>query len=122
MSATITRGAATITPTAVTQYASDREAQNRVHVILGRPDPDVTLRPAQSRTGTLMLTFASVTAAADSKTAEDLHAASEGVFVLVSADVPTINMSYVPTGRVSRALDPTLKAWTLSIPFQEVIS
>jgi hypothetical protein len=116
----ITRGATTITPTAVERYEADRESGNIVHPIINRENPDVTQRPAQLRTGTLEITFTGSTAAVDSKAAVDAHA-TPGVFTLFH-DVPTVGMFYLPAGRISRSLDDASKqAWRVSVEYQEVI-
>lgn len=121
MSTVITHASGTITPTVVLGYESEREARTIVHSILGRANPDVTLRPAGLRTGTLTLGFEGATAEADSLEAENVHAAV-GSFAVVSTDRDTIEMPYVVSGRITRALDDqTRDAWTVAIDFQEVI-
>lgn len=120
MSTLITHGADTITPTQVLGYDTEREAGNIVHPILGRSNPDVTLRPARLRTGTLTLGFHGRTSEADSLTAEALHATG-GVFAVVSTDRATVEMSYVVDGMIRRELDDESRdAWVLSVGFQEV--
>lgn len=117
MGTLITSGANTIAPTLVLGYEADREANNIIHAIPGRANPDVTLRPANLRTGTLELGFASESA---SKTAADLHA-TLGVFTLTDTDRSTVAMSYVVNGRIGRALeDQSRDAWIISVDFQEV--
>lgn len=116
----ITHGADTITPTQVLGYQSEREGRNIVHPILGRPSPDVTLRPAGLRTGTLSMGFAGPTAEGDSRFAENLHS-NGGVFTLMSAERLTVPMSYVVAGRIGRELeDESRDAWIVNVDFQEV--
>jgi hypothetical protein len=57
MPTTLTSGATVITPNTVDGYQSARPAQTIIHRVIGRADPDVTLRPAGTRTGTLELVF-----------------------------------------------------------------
>lgn len=115
----ITHGVSTVIPTQILGYETERESQNIVHAIMGRSEPDVTLRPAYLRTGTLSLGFEGVTSETDSKAAEDLHATG-GVFTL-NADRVTAGMSYVVTGTVKRTLEEeTRDAWIVEFSFQEV--
>lgn len=119
MADTITSGASTITPTIVTDYSSEREAQSLVHVILGSPNPDITLRPATLRKGRLELGFHGASSEADSKTALDLLATSV-TFNLVSSDRTSIPMLFVVQGRVSRVLEDVSRgAWLVSFEYQE---
>lgn len=142
MTTIITSGADTIYPTIVDGYESSRSARNIVHPILGRATPDVSLRPAQLRTGTLTLVFGDTTETSElvvidgivqplttpaqnaeeaSLIAVDLHATG-GVFSLSDTDRPSILMSYVVRpGDIRRDLDEqTREVWIVSIPFQEV--
>lgn len=119
----ITAGEATIEPTLIIGYTAARTSANLVHDILGKPSPDVTLRPAQLRTGTLTLGFDSPTSETDSKTAADLLATYEGVFSLLSADRTTVDMTFVVSegGRIARDLeDETRAAWIVTADYQEV--
>jgi len=116
MSQTILHAGGTITPLAVTTYLTSREAGTIIHPILGRSNPDVTLRPAMTRTGTLVLAF---TAEADAKEAEDAHAAG-GVFSLTSDSLTTIEMYYVANGRIERELADGSTHWIVRVDFQEI--
>lgn len=123
MSATITIGSTVISPQAVTGYESVREGQSIVHDILGRSNPDVTLRPSGLRRGTLHLAFIGTTAEADSLAAENAHALA-GVAALTVADHPTASMSYIVpgAGSIKRSLSPeTMNHWLLELDFQEVL-
>ena len=120
MGTTISHAGGEIEPTAVLGYSADRATANIIHPILGRANPDVTMRPAALRTGTLSMGFHGDAAELDSKTAEDAHATGE-VFTLVSTDVETISMSYVVAGAVTRMLeDESRDAWIVDVEFQEV--
>jgi hypothetical protein len=119
----ITAGEATIEPTLILGYTAQRTSGNLVHEILGKAGPDVTLRPARLRSGTLTLGFESATSEADSKTAADLLATYDGVFSLISAERASVDMSWVVAegGRISRDLDDlTRDAWVITVDFQEV--
>lgn len=117
MPTTITTTEHTITPVLVLGYESEREPGNIIHPILGRANPDVTLRPAGLRTGELQLFFPDETEAA---AAEDALAAA-GVCELTTSDRASVNMTFVVEGRLARALDPeTRDHWTVTVGFQEV--
>lgn len=118
MSTIITHGAGTITPEVVDGYEAVRQARSIVHNIIGRPDPDVTFRPAGLRSGTLSLVFA---------TSARAHAAASvlavpGRFNLTDVAVPEVSMAFVVAGgEISVQLDSaTRTVWTVTIPFQEV--
>jgi len=113
----ITRGDVDIIPTIVDGYESTHETRSIVHQILGRPDPDVTLRPAGLRTGTLRLVFADEFAAADAETEFGVG----GVFTFHPIERETLPMDFVPTGRVTRTLDDqTRRVWIVAVDFHEV--
>ena len=114
---TITHDATTITPLTVDGYDTVRASRNIIHAIIGRPDPDVTLQPANLRTGTLRLVFATATAAF---AAANLHALA-GRFVLADTDIPQANMTYVLAGSIESILDDeTRTAWIVTVDYQEV--
>lgn len=118
----ITRGTTVITPTQVLRVDGMQMAGNKVHPIIGRADPDVTLRPAGTRTGTLELGFHGLTSEADSKAAADAHALG-GVFTLTTDDRVTLTMFYVVRdgGQIARTLEPESRdAWLVTVDFQEV--
>lgn len=122
MTDTITIGATIITPTVVLGFESARPGGTLTHPILGRSNPDVTLRPAGMRAGTLQLGFAGASSEADSLAAETAHA-SGVVAVFASTDRATVGMSYVvpASGRITRTLeDTTRNAWVVSVDFEEV--
>jgi hypothetical protein len=116
---TITIGASTFTPTIVDGYASSREARTIVHPVLGVAAPDVTIRPALLRNGTMRYLFR---VEADAVACENAHATATGSASFTSDDRPTLNMTYVVAGGpVGRTLhDETRDMWILEIPFQEI--
>lgn len=113
---TITTDSLTITPTLVSDYDSSREGRNVIHQIIGRADPDVTLRPASLRTGRLEAIFAdeaaSLAAAAALATTET---------ATLSDPATSVNMTFVlgPSG-VQRMPDPSRTVWVLTIDYVEV--
>jgi hypothetical protein len=99
-------------------YEVTRASRSVQHEILGG-GTDVTMRPAAARRGTLRLLFASEAA---SITCELEHSKAQG-FLLQDTERPAINMTYVVTGDVTRALDEQSRAlWTVDIPFMEVVA
>ncbi|GAB6857872.1 hypothetical protein [Microbacterium xylanilyticum] len=118
MATTILAGATIITPRLVEGYEASREGGTIVHKILGRTSPDITLRPAGTRTGTLTLLFTDETAANNAWAA----VCANGVLQLVS-DERTIGMTFVvPEGQqIGFALDDaTRNHWHVTVPFQEI--
>lgn len=124
MSSVITHSTGEITPAVVNGFAATRPAPSVVHTILGRPDPDITYRPAGLRAGTLKLVFET---GAEAAAAESVLGAPQ-VFVLSDPDVPEVYMPFVVadgdgSGEIRSTLDDeTQTVWTLEVPFQEVTS
>lgn len=117
MATTITTGSTTITPLLVTGWQASQESRNIVHTIIGRSSPDVTLKTANMRTGTLEMLFGT---AADADEARTLHVEA-AVFTLTSSELSQVNMAYVVAGSISSILeDETRRLWTISVDFQEV--
>lgn len=120
MSAQITGGATTINPDLVLGYESQREPGSIAHPILGSSNPDVTLRPAQMRSGSLALGFLTATAEVDSSAAET-NLGTAAVFTLTESDRSTVGMRFVVTGPIRRTLDPeTRAAWSVAFDYTEV--
>lgn len=117
MSTTITTGDTTITPTIITGWEASQDSRNVIHTIIGRPSPDVTLKPAALRSGTLEMVFET---AADAEEARQLHTDAV-VFTLTSTDQTTINMTYVVSGNIGSVLeDVTRNLWIITVDFQEI--
>lgn len=119
---TITQGTIVMVPTQVLGYSATQPSGNKVHPIPGRAVPDVTLRPAGTRTGTLELGWYGLTSEADSKTAANAFAAG-GVFTLTTDDRATLTMFFVVSegGQITRTLEPESRdAWLVNVDFQEV--
>lgn len=120
MTALITGGATSITPDVVLGYESAREAGSIAHPILGSSSPDVTLRPAQMRSGSLTLGFLQATAEVDSSAAESNLAAAVA-FTLTESTRPTAGMRFVVTGPIRRTLSTETRAtWTVSFDYTEI--
>lgn len=119
MATIITHSTGVITPEIVNGFEAEREARTIVHTILGRSDPDITLRPFGLRTGTLKLVFATGAEAAAAVTALTFPQ----VLALSDPDVPQVAMSFVITeGSLAPKLDPqTRTVWLIDVPFQEVL-
>lgn len=119
MSVTITRGESSVAPYMVLGYKSSRAAGNLIHTIIGRADPDVTIKPAGLRTGTLQLFCLDLATALE---VEAIHA-GEGSLDLVDTDLPTLAMTYVVDGDIELELDPdTRRRWVVTVGFQEVVT
>lgn len=115
LSLVITQGTETvIKPRSAPGYESRRESQNIVHQVLGRPDPDITLRPATVRVGTLSLVFDDDLSSA---VAESAFAAG-GEFVLHHGSSVTIDMLFVVTGGIRRRRERA-GYWVVELEFQE---
>lgn len=118
MTITISNSSNSVQPNLVLGYAVSRKSANMIHTIIGRSDPDVTLKPAGLRTGKLEFFFLTL---ADALTADTIHKA-EGTVALADTDLPALNMSYVTSGDIELELDDdTRKRWIVRVDFQEVL-
>ena len=54
---TISDGSTVITPQLILGWEAAQDSRNVIHSIIGKAEPDVTLKPATLRTGTLQLLF-----------------------------------------------------------------
>lgn len=118
MTITITRSAPTgsSSPALALGYQTTRNAQTIVHPIIGRAEPDVTLRPAALRTGTLRLFFLTE---ATAHACELMHA-SAATFTIADTDRPTFAMRYVPQGAITRQLEDGARRFVVEVGFQEI--
>lgn len=117
MGTTITRSndAASIVPELVlNEWESGDEPRTVIHEVLGREMPDVTLRPASSRGGTLRLLFADAAAA---EAGRQFHRAA-AVFTTIST-LPWVPAAYVPAGPI-RTTQQAGSRWLIEVPFREV--
>ena len=123
MTVTITRTPALSSPilpdlTERASYTAAVESRNQIHAIVGRADPEATLRPAGLRVGTFSLLFRSRAAAFSALSA---HSAV-GLFRLMDSVVTDASMYYVVgVGSMGLTLQDDLKTWQLTVPFQEVL-
>lgn len=119
MTTTISSGIHATTPSLIKSWSSSQEARNVVHNIIGRSDPDITLKPAGKRTGTLELFYTTKTAA---ETARELFALPL-VFVTDSTDETWLDgFRFVANGNISAVLDgDDFTSWHISVDFQEVL-
>lgn len=113
---TLLVGATVFAPTAVETVDVSRAGRTLVHDVLGRSNPDVTLRASGLRTGTLDLVFSGE---ADGKAA--LDALAVGVVAQVASSAAALTLSFVvPEGQDVALSRARAGYWTLSVPFQEV--
>ncbi len=120
MTSQITGGASPVYPNMILGYESTRDGGSLVHPILGTSNPDVSLRPAKLRGGTLKLAFLAESAESDSKSAED-QLSSATVFTLLDDDRTTVGMQFIVSGPIRRLLDPeSRRAWTVEVEYTEV--
>jgi len=119
MTTTIASGTLDTTPALIKSWSSTQEARNVVHTIIGRSDPDITLKPAGKRTGTLELFYTTKTAAEE---ARELFALPL-VFLVDSDDETWLDgFRFVTVGSISSVLDSDdFTSWHISVDFQEVL-
>lgn len=117
MATTITTGTTVITPEIITGWDTSQTSRNVIHEIIGRQDPDVTLQPAATRTGTLEMVFTSASAAETAR-----NAFVNGTTFLIESDLTWLDgLTVVMNGTITATLeDVTRQLWTISADFQEV--
>lgn len=119
MTITISSGTLTFSPELITAWGTSQESRNVIHPIIGKSDPDVTLKPASTRSGTLELLFSSATAANSARGV----LASGTVFTISGSETWLNGIDFVMSGSISAALeDDTRRLWTISADFTEVIA
>lgn len=82
-------------------YQSDRSSTTVVHTIIGRPNPDFTIRPVGPRTGIYRL-FCTSEATASTLAA---FLARPGPFTLTDTATTLANTTFLVTGRIGYELD-----------------
>ncbi len=107
MTTTISSGATTITPELVTGWESSNDTYNIVHDILSRSTPDITLRGATTRSGTLTMLFLTE---ASCETARALHAGAN-VLTLASTEITAANFDYIVAGPVVTMLEDVTRSY-----------
>ena len=117
MSTTITNGTSSVTPQLIVEYAHTRAARTLVHDVIGSSVPDVTMRPARIRTGTLT---AILTSRVDAL-ALDAMLAAPSVLVIASTDELALNglRLVVADGEISTRLVGS-RHWLVEWPYQEI--
>lgn len=115
---TITHAGGVITPVALEGWEASAQARSIVHTILGRPDPDITLRPTGLRSGTLTLVFAT---GADAYAARAVLAVPQQL-TLANSTVAQVSMLFIVAGGDLGEVIADSGEWRLSVPFQEVSS
>ncbi|NQX34055.1 hypothetical protein [Herbiconiux sp. VKM Ac-2851] len=117
MVATISRGSAAITPRLILGYEATRASQHVFHDLWDTALPAVSLRPLGGRSGTLEMLFLDEISAAQAVAFHDAN----GVFTLTDPARPTIAMTYLPSGSVTRSLDTeTGTRWVVRVDYREV--
>ena len=117
MANTIFDGSTTITPNLITGWESTQESQTVVHKVIGKSAPDITLKPASMRTGTLETVF--LTANNANSARNFLSQAKK--FILATDQTWLVEMHFVVTGNVTCSLEPnTQNVWLVKFDFQEV--
>lgn len=119
MSTTISTGSLTTLPVLVKNWESAQETRNIIHKIIGKSAPDVTIKPAGMRTGTLSLFYTTLSAAESARSIFTTAA----VFTITSTDAPWLDgFKFVISGSVSAAIEEVdLASWHISIDYQEVL-
>lgn len=115
MSTTITHAGGIITAY-MPNFEGDTPLRSIVHTILGRPDPDITKRPAGLRNGTLTLVFDTGAAAA---AARAVLAVTQPL-TLTNSGVSEVSMQFVVAGGDLGQVLSTGGKWSLEVPYQEI--
>lgn len=117
MANTIFDGSTTITPSLISGWESNQESQTVVHKVIGKSAPDVTLKPAGMRTGTLETVFLTASSANIART----FLSQAKKFILATDQTWLVEMHFVVTGNVTCTLEPsTQNVWLVKFDFQEV--
>lgn len=117
MTTTITDGPSSVTPILIEEYVHHRPTRSIVHDTIGRPDPDVTLRAAGTRRGTLRAVL-NVSADVD---ALDTMLRRPTILTVASTDEPRLNgLRFVVAGGEIRAELAGATTWVVEWPYVEV--
>jgi hypothetical protein len=116
--ATITSGTNNFSPKLIIAWGTSQESRNVIHDIIGRTDPDVTLKAASSRSGTLEMLFETASAA---ETARGILA-NGTTFTISDSETWLDGFNFVMSGNIANVLeDTTRKVWVLEADFKEII-
>lgn len=115
----ISDGVTTVVPMMVLGWNASNRSRSVVHAVIGRADPDVTLRAAATRSGDLSILCESE---AQANEVVALHVA--GLVLTLTEDVlTTVSMEYVVAGDIRAELNPdTRSRWVVTVPYQEVVT
>lgn len=116
MTVTLSNGTDSVSPALALPYEIDYAQSTIVHDVPGREYPDVTLRPAGARSGTLQLLFIGMTGALE---AANLHTTGS-VMELTDTANPLMDMHYVAVDAVRLVQQESVHPFILMVPFQEV--
>lgn len=118
MAETISDGTTTLEVDLVLGATTTQAGRSILHDVIGRQDPDVTLRAAATRAGTLKLFFLEES---DAEACRIMHAGAS-VFTYASDAVPSASMNYVvDEDGIEKAIDEDqLLRWTVNVGFREV--
>ncbi|MFS6529703.1 hypothetical protein V8Z69_07495 [Microbacterium aurugineum] len=117
MTTTIAHSAGVIVPDLIETFEASREARTVVHDVLNRSNPDITLRTAGLRRGSLSCRFVEEASAQDAY----VILAVPQVLSMTNADVPSVAMSFVVAeGDLALSLNKGTGAFWVTIPFVEV--
>lgn len=118
MSAVIThvQSTATVAVPLITNYNYSRISQNIIHDTMESGTPQVTLRPAQTRSGRLEVLCSSRAMAND----VEAIATTVGTIQLTSASDPLADMTFVVSGAVQLIEDSLNRVWNIFIDYREV--
>ena len=118
MANTITDGTTVVTPQLITGWEAGQESRNVIHTVIGKAAPDVTLKAAGLRNGTLELLFLTASEATTART----MLTQALPFVIESDEAFLDNFRFVASGSISSVLEDTTRSmWTISVDFQEVM-
>lgn len=100
----------------MSSFEGRAEVRSIVHTILGRPDPDITIRPTGLRKGTLTLVFETGAAAA---AARAVLAVTQPL-TLSNSGVDEVSMPFVVAGGDLGQVLSSGGVWSLEVPYQEI--
>lgn len=98
------------------EWRATAEARSIVHSILGRADPDITLRPSGLRRGEFTVVFPTGAAAAAARAV----LAVPQPLTLSNSGVAEVAMQFVVAGGDLGEVLNGGGVWSLSVPFQEI--
>lgn len=115
MTTSISHGGTTLYPTKVTGWQTERTSGNTIHPVINSSDPAVTFAPATLRKGTIKMHCATRALALS---LEALHLGA-GKFTITESHI-SLSMAYVPSGKITVALDVETDLWAVEVDFHEV--